>query len=80
MKSTDLKERGFKEYYGEKINVYFNKDMCEHAAECVGNSPDVFDTERRPWILPDKENPEQVEHTVNLCPSGALQYIHKESS
>lgn len=80
MKATDLKERGFREYHGEKMYVYFNKDLCEHAAKCVGNSPEVFDTKRKPWILPDNAGPDEVENTIKLCPSGALQYIRKELS
>ncbi|GAJ97808.1 (4Fe-4S)-binding protein [Geomicrobium sp. JCM 19055] len=74
MSDNQLLERGFRRYHGEEINVYFNKEICEHAAECVGNAPEVFDTKKRPWITPDEASALKVERTVKLCPSGALQY------
>lgn len=77
MEEQELLKDGFKRYHGEKIDVYFNKDICEHAAECVGNAPEVFDTKKRPWIEPDKAESKKVADTVNLCPSGALQFQYK---
>jgi hypothetical protein len=29
-------------YKGQKITVFYNKELCAHAAQCVAGSPDVF--------------------------------------
>ncbi|MFF0427033.1 (4Fe-4S)-binding protein [Streptomyces sp. NPDC004520] len=65
-----------KEYEGEGITVTFEPRRCLHAAECVRGLPEVFDTSRRPWVLPDAAEPDLVAEVVRRCPSGALQYHH----
>lgn len=61
-----------KTYTGERVDVSFDAAVCEHAAECVRGLPEVFDTRRRPWILPDGAEAERVVEVVGRCPSGAL--------
>ena len=61
-----------KTYTGTRVDVSFDPAVCEHAAECVRGLPEVFDTRRRPWILPDGAAPERVVEVVGRCPSGAL--------
>jgi uncharacterized Fe-S cluster protein YjdI len=71
-----LLELGYKKYYGEKIDVYFNGKVCAHAAECVRGDKNVFDLARKPWILPDAgESAEHTAEVIDRCPSGALKYI-----
>jgi uncharacterized Fe-S cluster protein YjdI len=41
-----------KRYRGEAVDVSFDPMRCRHAAECVRGLGAVFDTDRRPWILP----------------------------
>ena len=50
----------------------FDPGRCRHAAECIAGLPAVFDTGRRPWILPDRGDPEDVVRVVARCPTGAL--------
>ena len=59
-------------YRGEAVDVSFDLMRCRHAAECVRGLRAVFDTERRPWILPDAADPEDVVRVVARCPTGAL--------
>jgi uncharacterized Fe-S cluster protein YjdI len=59
-------------YAGAHVDVSFDSKICQHAAECVRGLPVVFDTSRRPWILPDGAAPERVVEVVGRCPSGAL--------
>ncbi|MEV5978489.1 (4Fe-4S)-binding protein [Streptomyces sp. NPDC052114] len=66
-------ERG-RPYRGNAITVTFDAGRCIHAAECVRGLPRVFDTARRPWILPDAAPADEVAEVVRRCPSGALQY------
>jgi len=61
-----------KRYKGEAVDVSFDPRRCRHAAECVRGLPAVFDTNRRPWILPDGADPEDVVRVVARCPMGAL--------
>jgi uncharacterized Fe-S cluster protein YjdI len=61
-----------KRYRGAAVDVSFDPLRCRHAAECVRGLPGVFDTGRRPWILPDGGTPEDVVRVVARCPTGAL--------
>ncbi|KAB0442800.1 hypothetical protein D0439_13240 [Lysinibacillus fusiformis] len=70
----DVLGMGYREYRGEEIIVYFDKDMCQHAAECVKGLPEVFNVKAKPWIAPDEAAAKQVAEIINRCPSGALKY------
>lgn len=61
-----------KRYAGAAVDVSFDPARCRHAAECLRGLPAVFDTERRPWILPDGADTEDVVRVVARCPTGAL--------
>ncbi|WP_018351096.1 (4Fe-4S)-binding protein [Longispora albida] len=61
-----------KSYPGEQVTVSFDGDLCRHAGRCVAGLPEVFDTGRRPWILPDAAEAGAVIAQVGRCPSGAL--------
>ena len=61
-----------KPYTGEAVDVSYDPVRCRHAAECVRGLPAVFDTHRRPWILPDGADPADVVRVVARCSTGAL--------
>lgn len=63
-----------KVYHGRDIEVSFDLDICIHIAECLRGDANVFQLDRRPWVLPDAGNPDRVAQVIELCPSGALQY------
>jgi uncharacterized Fe-S cluster protein YjdI/CDGSH-type Zn-finger protein len=63
-----------KEYYGDQITVRFDLARCVHAAVCLRTIPAVFDTKRRPWVLPDAGDSLEIAEVVRRCPSGALHY------
>ena len=63
-----------KVYRGKDIEVSFDLDLCVHIAECLRGHPGVFDLNRRPWILPDTAEADDVAEIVRRCPSGALLY------
>lgn len=67
-------------YTGEHVEVTYNRKRCIHARECVKNLPAVFDTNRRPWILPEAGETEAIARVIELCPSGALHYFPKDGS
>lgn len=74
----ELLAHDYKKYRGKEVDVYFNLNICEHSGNCIRNNTQVFNVDRKPWILPDAGSVEEVTATVNTCPSGALIYIKKE--
>lgn len=67
-----------KTYTGEAIDVTFEMKRCIHAAECANGLKAVFDVEKRPWVQPDQATADDVQATVDRCPSGALKYRRKD--
>jgi len=63
-----------KVYRGRDIEVSFDLDICVHIGECLRGQPEVSKLNRRPWILSDLADADEVAEIVRLCPSGALQY------
>ena len=61
-------------YTGPDITVWYDARRCRHAADCVHGNPAVFDTKRKPWILPELASAEEVAEVVRRCPTGALHY------
>lgn len=76
---VELLEQGYRKYSGEKIDIYYNKDVCAHIGNCVRGNPEVFEVGRRPWILTDNASADEDVRVVNTCPSGALKYIRKDA-
>ena len=81
LKLTDeqLISQGYKRYRGKKIDVYFNSQVCQHSGNCVRGNHNVFNLQRRPWIDADGADYKEVIKLIENCPSGALQFISKES-
>lgn len=59
-------------YADERIDVSYDATRCIHAAVCVHRLPAVFDTARRPWILPSGAEADAIAAVVARCPTGAL--------
>ncbi len=67
-----------REYRSDDINVTFDAERCIHSKECIHGLPEVFDVEKRPWIQPDRSEPDTVAEVVMQCPTGALQFARKD--
>jgi len=65
-------------YAGEAIDISYDARRCIHAAECVRGLPAVFDTDRRPWILPSGASADAIAAVIEQCPSGALHYTWRD--
>ncbi|MFC4454513.1 (4Fe-4S)-binding protein [Deinococcus sonorensis] len=61
-------------YATDHITVSYDAQRCRHVAECVRGLPQVFDPQRRPWIMAQLAGPEQLAEVVRRCPTGALHY------
>ncbi|PIC99575.1 GNAT family N-acetyltransferase [Sporosarcina sp. P29] len=71
---------GYKKYVGSDLDIFYSIKKCEHAGVCARGNAEVFNPKRRPWILPDNGEANQVMKVIDACPSGALGYIKKEDS
>jgi uncharacterized Fe-S cluster protein YjdI/CDGSH-type Zn-finger protein len=67
-----------KTYKGRDIDITFDLKRCIHAAECIRRLPTVFDVRKRPWVQPDNASADQVQATIDHCPSGALKYVRHD--
>ncbi len=67
-----------KVYRGKNIEVSFDLDICIHIAECLRGERNVFELDRRPWVLPDAGEADTIAQVVRRCPSGALQYVRHD--
>ncbi len=67
-------------YAGKAIDIHFNKLICSHAALCANQLPEVFDSNRTPWINPDNGEIKTIKQVVQECPSGALSYAEKNGT
>jgi CDGSH-type Zn-finger protein/uncharacterized Fe-S cluster protein YjdI len=65
-------------YANDKIDISYDARRCIHAAECVRGLPVVFDTARRPWILPTAASSEAIATVITKCPTGALHYTRRD--
>jgi len=63
-----------KEYSNGEVTIVWKSGLCQHAAECVRNNPEVFKPREKPWINPENSTTEKIIETVKKCPSGALTY------
>lgn len=73
----ELLAQGYRKYTGEKVDIYYNHNICEHVSNCVRGNPQVFEVGRKPWILSDNGEAQEVMRVVNTCTTGALKYVYK---
>lgn len=67
-----------KDYETEGLIIHWDAEKCQHAGECVKGAPAVFDSERRPWIMPEKGTDREIMAVIDRCPSKALSYEEKK--
>lgn len=74
---SDLLELGYRKYYSDNLDVFYNKDICAHVGNYVRGDSNVFEVGRRPWIITSNAaSAEQCITVVNSCPSGALKCLY----
>jgi uncharacterized Fe-S cluster protein YjdI/CDGSH-type Zn-finger protein len=64
-----------KVYQASGVQVRYDARRCRHSAACVQGAPEVFDPQARPWIQPEKADPEKIAEVVGRCPTGALHFL-----
>ncbi len=65
-------------YLSPQIVVSYEAHRCIHAAACIRGQPAVFDTARRPWILPSAASADAIAAVIQECPSGALHFTRTD--
>ena len=63
-----------KTYETDGLVIYWKPEICEHAGKCVQGAPEVFNPERKPWIVPGQTKDEKIMQVIDQCPSKALSY------
>ncbi len=59
-------------YRTDRIEVTWAPRRCIHAGECFRNAAGGLRFARSPVVRPEAADPDLIEETVLLCPSGAL--------
>lgn len=73
MKShEELIAEGYKAYESEKLTVYWKPSLCTHATFCVRGDSEVFNVNRRPWVMLYDSKADDIVRIVESCPSKAL--------
>ena len=57
-----------------EITIVWKKELCVHAAKCVGTLPQVYKPGEKPWIKMENGTTEELITQIKTCPSGALTY------
>ena len=65
-------------YVDDAIDISYDVHRCIHAAECIRGLPAVFDSGRRPWILPSAASADEIADVIAKCPSGALHFKRRD--
>ena len=65
-----------KTYSNGEITIKWQPKICQHAAVCTKNLPEVYKPQESPWITIENATTEALKNQIDKCPSGALSY-HK---
>ena len=63
-----------KEYTNGELTIVWKPKKCIHAAECVKALPNVYDPNRKPWIVAEGADTRALKNQIGKCPSGALSF------
>lgn len=75
MDAEERKRAGVaREYRDGRIAVYWAPQYCIHTANCLNAEPEVFDAMRRPWIVLNGADADDIARAVISCPTGALSF------
>jgi uncharacterized Fe-S cluster protein YjdI len=68
-------EKIIKKYSNDEVTVVWQPDKCIHSTICISGLPEVFDTQKRPWVTIQGADSVRIIEQVKQCPSGALSYL-----
>jgi uncharacterized Fe-S cluster protein YjdI len=69
-----------KKYSNGEVTIVWKPSQCIHSGICFRGLGEVFNPQRRPWIVPEAASTEQIISQVKKCPSGALShYMNRDA-
>jgi uncharacterized Fe-S cluster protein YjdI len=71
--------RRLQTYEGQGFAVTFDPNICIHSGICVRGLRAVFDVTRKRWVAVEAASAEEIEAQIKKCPSGALQFVPRNS-
>jgi uncharacterized Fe-S cluster protein YjdI len=63
-----------REYSNGEVTIVWKPKLCIHSTICVKGLPEVFNSNKKPWINSKGASTDDLITQVNKCPSGALSY------
>ena len=63
-----------KSFTNGEITVYWDPQNCTNAMYCINYMPQVFNTEKSPWINLLNASSAEIIEVVDMCPTFALYY------
>lgn len=73
-------EPGERKYSNKDITVYWKPSSCIHASTCINELPEVFRTNKKPWVRMEGSNTEKIIEVVDRCPVDALTWKYNDSA
>lgn len=67
-----------RDYEGDGVVIHWDSERCFHSGRCVRGLPEVFDFDRRPWVVPTADTAGAIATLIDTCPSGALSYTRTD--
>ena len=64
-----------KKYTNAELTIVWQPSKCIHSAICFKGLPHVFDPRKRPWVMLESGQTNEIIEQVKACPSGALSYF-----
>lgn len=69
---NETKEELLQVYEKDDVKVVFNRSICEGSGNCVGKFPDIYKNASKDWIKVEEGSIEELQDSINACPTGAL--------
>ncbi len=80
-KEADRVEDRLDDYQGNDIQVSDNRGLCAHAGYCTNQRPKTFrHADDGSFVDPNADAVNDIQETINQCPSGALNYSSGDAS
>ena len=67
-----------KHYSNGEVTIVWKPDVCIHSGICFHGLAQVFDSRRKPWIIPEAATTDEIISQIKKCPSGALSFYMNE--
>ena len=67
-------------YTNGTLTIVWKPDICVHSTLCWKGLREVFNPNRKPWILAKAAPSDAIINQIRKCPSGALSYYLNDTA